>query len=90
MDAKVPTKPPFTAHISNLPRDVEVEDVLQVFKKVSWCKGIGNFTNFAQIQVKAVRLCKPRGCLRSGFMEFENREQLITALCMNMRLVGVT
>lgn len=67
-DEKVPKAPPFQAYISNLPYEVDENDIYEFFKN---------------LQVTDVRLPrderKPKGY---GYVEFENRNSLISALSM--------
>ena len=71
-DAKMPSGPPYTAYIANLPYDIEVEDVSKFFHGLS---------------VKSVRLPREGGDggrLRGfGYAEFETRQDLVDALTQN-------
>ncbi|KAJ9593461.1 hypothetical protein L9F63_014990, partial [Diploptera punctata] len=70
-DEKVPKVPPFQAYISNLPYEVDENDIYEFFKN---------------LQVTDVRLPrddrKPKGY---GYVEFENRSSLISALSMTIK-----
>ncbi|XP_015908013.1 eukaryotic translation initiation factor 4B isoform X2 [Parasteatoda tepidariorum] len=70
--SKVPTSPPFTAFLGNLPYDVQEDDIV---------------TFFRQLQVQNVRLPRDtgeRGRIRGfGYAEFSSRQDLIQALALN-------
>jgi translation initiation factor 4B len=70
--SKVPTCPPYTAFLGNLPYDVS-EDDIELF--------------FRQLKVKNVRLPREngdKGRIRGfGYAEFNNRQDLIQALALN-------
>ncbi|KAG8179793.1 hypothetical protein JTE90_002831 [Oedothorax gibbosus] len=70
--AKVPSNPPFTAFLGNLPYDVSEDDIVFFFR---------------QLEVKNVRLPREngeKGRIRGfGYAEFNNRQDLIQALALN-------
>ncbi|XP_013381286.1 eukaryotic translation initiation factor 4B [Lingula anatina] len=67
--SRVPTEPPFTAYVGNLPYDIDEEQIAEFFAKL----GVLN-----------VRLPSDGGRLRGfGYAEFPDREMLIEALAMN-------
>ncbi|KFM75123.1 Eukaryotic translation initiation factor 4B, partial [Stegodyphus mimosarum] len=69
--SKVPTSPPYTAFLGNLPYDISEDDIIMFFR---------------QLQVKNVRLPREgeRGRIRGfGYAEFNNRQDLIQALALN-------
>ncbi|XP_023210935.1 eukaryotic translation initiation factor 4B-like [Centruroides sculpturatus] len=71
--SRIPTKPPFTAYVGNLPYDVNEEDIIKFFR---------------QLKVTSVRLPREgggeRGRLRGfGYAEFADKQSLIEALSLN-------
>lgn len=44
-DSKIPTIPPFQAYISNIPYDLEEEDLADVFKNLKVCMFLRMFVN---------------------------------------------
>ncbi|XP_050406365.1 eukaryotic translation initiation factor 4B isoform X1 [Patella vulgata] len=67
--SKVPTQPPFTAFIGNLPYE-SCEDKIEMF--------------FSKLKFLNVRLPSDQGRLRGfGYVEFEDRESLLEALTMD-------
>lgn len=67
-EENIPTNPPFVAYITNLPYDVDEEDLAEFF---------------AEMKVSNMRLPKDSNKLRGyGYVEFEDRQSLIDALSM--------
>ncbi|XP_015590284.1 eukaryotic translation initiation factor 4B [Cephus cinctus] len=67
-EENIPTNPPYVAYISNLPYDVDEEDLAEFF---------------ADMQVSNMRLPKDSNKLRGyGYVEFDDRQSLIDALSM--------
>ncbi|XP_074661881.1 uncharacterized protein LOC141914556 isoform X2 [Tubulanus polymorphus] len=67
--AKVPTKPPFTAFLGNLPYDVDEESIHKFFSK---------------FEVLSVRLPADGGRRKGfGYAEFADRQSLIAAIDLN-------
>lgn len=71
--SRIPTKPPFTAYVGNLPYDVNEDDIIKFFR---------------QLKVTSVRLPREgggeRGRLRGfGYAEFADKQSLIEALALN-------
>ncbi|XP_020712163.2 eukaryotic translation initiation factor 4B-like isoform X2 [Athalia rosae] len=65
-EENIPTNPPYVAFISNLPYDVDEEDLADFF---------------AEMKVSNIRLPKDSNKLRGyGYVEFEDRQSLIDAL----------
>ncbi|KAK2589267.1 hypothetical protein KPH14_007824 [Odynerus spinipes] len=68
-EENIPTNPPFVAYVTSLPYEVDEDDLVEFF---------------AEMKVASVRLPKdPNKQLRGyGYVEFEDRQSLIDALCM--------
>ncbi|XP_043678563.1 eukaryotic translation initiation factor 4B isoform X1 [Vespula pensylvanica] len=68
-EENIPTNPPFVAYVTSLPYEVDEDDLIEFF---------------AEMKVTSVRLPKdPNKQLRGyGYVEFEDRQSLIDALCM--------
>lgn len=67
-EESIPTQPPFVAYISNLPYDIDDDDVLEFFK---------------DMKVANMRLPKETNMMKGfGYVEFEDRQSLIDALSM--------
>merc|ERR1719341_2407649 len=71
-DESIPYSPPFSAHLANLPYDVDEDQILEVFEK---CK----------LKVLTIRLMKEEsGRLRGfGYADFADRSSLVEALSLN-------
>ncbi|XP_045767847.1 eukaryotic translation initiation factor 4B isoform X1 [Maniola jurtina] len=73
-DESIPRRPPFIAHISNLPYDVEESAIMELF---------------AGLKINNLRLPKESGRLKGfGDVDFEDRESLVSAMNMPDLLVG--
>ncbi|XP_058798814.1 eukaryotic translation initiation factor 4B-like [Phymastichus coffea] len=67
-EENIPTQPPFVAYISNLPYDIDDDDMLDFFKDMN---------------VANMRLPKETNMMKGfGYVEFEDRQSLIDALSM--------
>ncbi|XP_071646164.1 uncharacterized protein Eif4b isoform X2 [Temnothorax longispinosus] len=67
-DDSIPTNPPYVAYISNLPYDVDDEDLAEFF---------------ADMKISNMRLPKDANKIKGyGYVEFEDRQSLIDALSM--------
>ncbi|XP_046435683.1 eukaryotic translation initiation factor 4B isoform X1 [Neodiprion virginianus] len=65
-EENIPTNPPYVAYISNLPYDIDEEDLAEFF---------------ADMKVSNMRLPKDSNKMRGyGYVEFEDRQSLIDAL----------
>lgn len=73
-DESIPHRPPFIAHISNLPYDVEESAIAELF---------------ADLKVTNLRLPREGDRLKGhGYVDFEDRENLIEALNMPDLTIG--
>ncbi|CAH0723869.1 unnamed protein product, partial [Brenthis ino] len=67
-DESIPRRPPFIAHISNLPYDVEESAIMELFEG---------------LKINNLRLPKEGGRLKGfGDVDFEDRESLVSAMNM--------
>ncbi|OXU29418.1 hypothetical protein TSAR_009296 [Trichomalopsis sarcophagae] len=67
-EENIPSSPPFVAYISNLPYDVEEEDLIEFFQ---------------DMKVSSMRLPKDGNKFKGyGYVDFEDRQSLIDALSM--------
>lgn len=71
-DSTIPTSPPFSAHISNLPYDLNETDIQEYFESV---------TNSVVLSVRLPREDGDSGRMRGfGYIEFGDRDGLIAAV----------
>lgn len=71
-DSTIPTSPPFSAHISNLPYDLNETDIQEYFESV---------TNSTVLSVRLPREDGDSGRMRGfGYIEFGDRDGLIAAV----------
>ncbi|XP_050349092.1 eukaryotic translation initiation factor 4B [Nymphalis io] len=73
-DESIPRRPPYIAHISNLPYDVEESAIMELFEG---------------LKINNLRLPKEGGRLKGfGDVDFEDRESLVSAMNMPDLMIG--
>ncbi|XP_046967355.1 eukaryotic translation initiation factor 4B [Vanessa cardui] len=73
-DESIPRRPPYIAHISNLPYDVEESAIMEFFEG---------------LKINNLRLPKEGGRLKGfGDVDFEDRESLVSAMNMPDLMIG--
>lgn len=70
METKVPKEPPFTAYLSNLPYDVEEDEVSEIFKGLK----------ISSLTIPKDERGEPPKRKGHAYVEFEDRESLMSAL----------
>lgn len=74
-DHEIPQNPPFTAHLGNLPYDIDEEEIFKFFRDVHL------------MELKLPRDQQTQRLRGFGYAEFETREDLIEALIRNEQMM---